>query len=88
MNTFPILWHTTVNAKMGVEIVVDRLSLVLVIIGALNWLLIGLFRYDLVANIFGGQAAPFSRIIYSLVGLAGLYCISLLFREREHTNNV
>lgn len=67
---------------------VDRLSLILVIIGALNWLLIGLFRYDLVANMFGGQTAPFSRIIYSLVGLAGLYCISFLFREREHSNKV
>ncbi|MGE5606531.1 MAG: DUF378 domain-containing protein [Bacteroidota bacterium] len=61
----------------------DRLALILVIVGALNWLLIGLFRYDLVANLFGGQEAPFSRIIYSLVGLAGLYCISLLFRERN-----
>lgn len=65
----------------------DRFSLVLVIIGALNWLLVGLFRYDLVANIFGGRTAPFSRIIYSLVGLAGLYCISFLFREREKTKN-
>ncbi len=65
----------------------DRLSLILMIIGALNWLLIGLFRYDLVANMFGGQAAPFSRIIYSLVGLAGLYGISLLFREREQIRN-
>lgn len=61
----------------------DRLALVLVIIGALNWLLVGLFRYDLVANLFGGQAALMSRIIYSLVGIAGLYCISFLFRERE-----
>lgn len=68
---------------MGGEKVVDRLALILVIVGALNWLLIGLFRYDLVANLFGGQEAPFSRIIYSLVGLAGLYCISLLFRERN-----
>lgn len=65
----------------------DRLSLILLIIGALNWLLIGLFRYDLVANIFGGQEAPFSRIIYSLVGLAGVYGISFLFRERELKKN-
>lgn len=71
---------------MGDEKAVERLALILVIVGALNWLLIGLFRYDLVANLFGGQGAPFSRIIYSLVGLAGLYCISLLFREREHLN--
>jgi uncharacterized membrane protein YuzA (DUF378 family) len=61
----------------------DRFALVLVIIGALNWLLVGLFRYDLVANIFGGHTAPLSRIIYSLVGIAGLYCIKFLFRERE-----
>jgi uncharacterized protein len=61
----------------------DRFALVLVIIGALNWLLVGLFKYDLVAHLFGGQTAPFSRVIYSLVGIAGLYCISLLFRERE-----
>jgi uncharacterized membrane protein YuzA (DUF378 family) len=72
---------------MGVENAVDRLSLILVIIGALNWLLVGLFRYDLVANLFGGQTAPFSRIVYSLVGLAGLYCISFLFREREQAKN-
>lgn len=61
----------------------DRLALILVIIGAINWGLIGLFQFDLVANLFGGQSAWFSRIIYSLVGLAGLYTISLLFRERE-----
>lgn len=59
----------------------DRLALVLVVIGALNWLLVGLFQYDLVAAIFGGQASFLSRIIYSIVGLAGLYSISLLFRE-------
>ena len=59
----------------------DRLALVLVIIGALNWLLVGLFRYDLVARIFGGPNAGLSRIIYTLVGLAGLYTISFLFRR-------
>ncbi|MFY9295374.1 MAG: DUF378 domain-containing protein [Clostridiales bacterium] len=61
----------------------DRLSLILVIIGALNWGLIGLFQFDLVASLFGGQDAILSRIIYSLVGLAGLYAITLLFRDRE-----
>lgn len=61
----------------------DRLALLLVIIGALNWGLIGLFRFDLVANLFGGQAAWLSRIVYSLVGLAGVWCITLLFRERN-----
>lgn len=61
----------------------DRTALILIIIGAINWGLIGLFQFDLVASIFGGQAAWLSRIIYTLVGLAGLYAISLLFRERE-----
>lgn len=63
----------------------DRLALLLVIVGALNWGLIGLFRFDLVASLFGGQASLLSRIVYSLVGLAGVYCISLLFRERTTT---
>ena len=61
----------------------DKISLILVIIGALNWGSIGLFQFDLVAWIFGGQAATFSRIIYALVGLAGLWCISLLFRKNR-----
>ncbi|MBN6188302.1 DUF378 domain-containing protein [Aneurinibacillus sp. BA2021] len=61
----------------------DRLALILVIIGAINWLLVGLFQWDLVAALFNGQGSLLSRIVYSLVGLAGLYCISLLFRERR-----
>lgn len=61
----------------------DRIALALVIIGALNWGGIGLFQFDLVAWIFGGQGAVLSRIIYTLVALAGVWCISLLFRERD-----
>ncbi len=60
----------------------DTLSLVLVIIGALNWGLIALFQFDLVATIFGGQDAFLSRVVYGLVGLAGLYCIKFLM-ERD-----
>ena len=63
--------------------VMDKIALLLVIIGAVNWGLIGIFQFDLVASIFGGQAAVVSRIIYPLVGAAGLWCISLLFRDRE-----
>lgn len=59
----------------------DKISLVLVIIGAINWGSIGLFQFDLVAWIFGGQGAILSRIIYTLVALAGIWCISLLFRD-------
>ena len=61
----------------------DKIALLLTIIGAINWGLIGIFQFDLVAYIFGGQAALVSRIIYTLVGAAGLWCISLLFRDRE-----
>ena len=62
--------------------VLDRISLVITIIGAINWLLVGLFQFDLVAYICGGQAAVISRVVYTIVGIAGLWCISLLFRER------
>ena len=61
----------------------DRVSLLLVIIGALNWLLVGLFQFDAVAWLCGGQTAVISRVIYAVVGIAGLWCISLLFRDRE-----
>jgi len=61
----------------------DRIALILTIIGALNWGSIGLFRFDFVAWIFGGQDALVSRIVYTVVALAGIWCISLLFRERD-----
>ncbi|MEK3980577.1 DUF378 domain-containing protein [Psychrobacillus sp. FSL K6-2836] len=59
---------------------IHRLALALVIIGAINWGLIGFFEFDLVASIFGGQTALFSKVIYALVGISGLICIPLLFR--------
>ena len=62
----------------------DTIALILSIIGSLNWGLIGLFKFDLVAWLFGGQSAVFSRIIYGLVGLAGLWCITLLFRRLQN----
>jgi len=60
--------------------IIDRIALALTIIGALNWGSIGLFSFDIVAWIFGGQAAIMSRIIYTIIALAGIWCISLLFR--------
>ena len=61
----------------------DTLCLILAIIGAVNWGLVGFARFDLVAWIFGGQTASVSRIVYAVVGLAGLWCITLLFRRRK-----
>ena len=61
----------------------DTLALILIVIGALNWGLVGLFQYDLIAGLFGGMGASFSRILYTVVGLAGLWGISLLFRRNR-----
>ena len=61
----------------------DTLALILSILGSLNWGLIGIFQFDLVAWLFGGQDAIISRIIYAVIGLAGLWCISLLFRKGQ-----
>lgn len=64
-----------------------RLAQLLVIIGAINWGLIGFFNFDLVAALFGGQNAFISRVIYALVGLSGLVAISLLVQERNPERN-
>ena len=61
----------------------DRIALIITIIGALNWGSIGLFGFDIVAWIGGGSDALFSRIVYTVVALAGIWCVSLLFRTRE-----
>ena len=61
--------------------ILDRIALILTIIGGINCGLIGIFKFDLVAWIFGGQAAIMSRIIYTLVCLAAVWCISLMFRN-------
>ncbi len=65
-------------------IIIDTIALILSIIGALNWGSIGLFKFDVVAFIFGGTDSMISRIIFTLVGLAGLWCISLLFRKNDN----
>ncbi|GAB3806198.1 DUF378 domain-containing protein [Virgibacillus kimchii] len=63
-----------------------RIALALVIIGAINWGLIGFFQFDLVASIFGGQEAALSRLVYALVGLSGLYCLTILFEPMDERN--
>jgi len=61
----------------------DRICLILIIIGALNWGSVGIFQFDIVAWIFGGSDALLARIIYTVIALAGIWCISLLFRQRN-----
>ncbi len=63
--------------------IMDRIALILAIIGGLNWGSIGIFGFDLVAFAFGGSQSAVSRVVYTLVGLAAVWCISLLFRERD-----
>lgn len=63
--------------------IIDKIALILAIIGGLNWGSIGIFGFDLVAFAFGGSGSAISRVIYTLVGLAALWCISLLFRNTE-----
>ena len=63
--------------------IVDRIALILVIVGALNWGAVGLFTFDAVAWISGGATTLLARIIYIAVALAGIWCISLLFRDNE-----
>ena len=60
----------------------DTLALILSIVGCLNWGLVGIFQFDLVSWIFGGQDALLSRLIYTVIALAGLWCITLLMRKR------
>ena len=60
----------------------DKIALILTIIGGINWGLVGIFQFDLVAWIFGGQSAIISRIIYTVIALAAVWCVSLLFSTR------
>lgn len=61
----------------------DKLALILLIVGGLNWGSIGIFQFDIVSWIFGGQTSIGSRIVYTIVALAAIWCISLLFKESD-----
>ena len=66
----------------------DMIALILAIVGCLNWGLVGIFGFDLVAGLFGGSGSLFSRLIYTVVGLSGLWCISFLFRKKAVIDDV
>ena len=67
----------------GDFLMLDKIALTLAIIGGINWGSVGLFEFDIVAWLFGGQTAILSKIVYILVALASLWCITMLFREDE-----
>lgn len=78
--------HTNIGiyAEKGEKIMImDRIALLLTVVGALNWGSIGLFQFDIVGWICGGSSSLLSRIIFTVVGIAGIWCISLFFRSRE-----
>ena len=61
--------------------IIDKIAIALLIIGGINWGSIGIFNFDIVGSLFGGQSSAISRIIFVLVGLCAVWCISLLFRD-------
>ena len=65
----------------GFEMIIDKIALALLIIGGINWGSIGIFNFDIVGSLFGGQSSAISRIIFVIVGLCAVWCISLLFRD-------
>jgi uncharacterized membrane protein YuzA (DUF378 family) len=62
---------------------IDRIALLLTVVGGVNWGLIGLFRFDLVSYLAGGQGSTLCRAIFALIGLSAVWCVSLLFRDRR-----
>ena len=75
-------WFILFTKKERIKML-DKLSLIFIIIGAINWGSVGIFGFDFVSWLFGGAGTTVSRIIYTLVGLAGVWCISLLFKSRS-----
>ena len=67
----------------GEKKMLDKIALFLLIVGGVNWGLVGLFEFDLVSFIFGGQTAVLSRLVYVLVAISAIWCISLFFKENE-----
>ena len=67
--------------------ILDKIALIILVIGGINWGSIGLFQFDIISWICGGQSAILSRIIYTVIALAAIWCLSLLFRENEITNS-
>lgn len=84
MDNFRPMGHTVPDNKKEVFLM-DMIALILSIVGSLNWGLVALFKFDLVAWLFGGQTALLSRIVYALVAVAGVWCVTFLFRRNAVT---
>lgn len=67
---------------------IDKIALTLLIIGGINWGLVGIFKFDLVAFLCGGQTSVISRIIYIIICLCAIWCITLLFKDTTNANSI
>lgn len=68
-------------------LIVDIIALILVIVGGINWGLVGILQFDLVAWIFGGQSAILARVVYTLVGISAIWCVSILMKLKNHSDD-
>ncbi|MFI3325731.1 MAG: DUF378 domain-containing protein [Clostridia bacterium] len=68
-------------------VIIDMVALILTIIGGVNWGLVGIFQFDLVAWIFGSQSALLARVVYALVGISAIWCVSILFKLKDDIDN-
>ena len=81
--TRPYYGRESIFKEVSSVMIMDKIALLLAIIGGLNWGSIGIFGFDVVAFLFGGANSAMSRVIYTIVGLSAVWCISLLFRESD-----
>ena len=78
-----ILRDVNLKSEEVFGVLIDRIALALLVVGGLNWGSVGLFQFDLVAFACGGAGSMISRLVYALVGLSALWCVTLFFRNRE-----
>lgn len=83
---FSPLYECNKFKRGGIMETLKKICLVLIIIGAINWALVGLFEVDLVASLFGGSDELLARLVYIIIGIAGLIDISILFNRLDHHN--
>ena len=88
MNNFKTLVKTIFEIIYGGNKMIDKIALTLLIIGGINWGLVGIFQFDLVAFLCGGQSGVISRIIYIIICLCAIWCITLLFKDTQNAKSI
>ena len=88
MNKCKTLVKTIFEIIYGGNKMIDKIALTLLIIGGINWGLVGIFQFDLVAFLCGGQSGVISRIIYIIICLCAIWCITLLFKDTQNAKSI